>query len=58
MRLEGPHNFQCLRKNADMAIIAADEEIIRSRTYTIQIVALATSALKQTARRRPTDSKE
>ncbi len=34
VRLEVPNDLEGLREDADMAVIAADEEVVGSRTYT------------------------
>ena len=45
--LEGTDDLESLGQNADTAILAGEEEVIRPRTYTAYIVTLATSAMKQ-----------
>ena len=48
MCLERAYDLEGLGKNTDVAIVAADEDIVGSGTDAVEVVALATSALKQT----------
>lgn len=48
MCFERPYDLEGLGENADVAVIAADEDVVGSRTDAVEIIALATSALKQT----------
>ena len=46
MGFERPYDFEGLREDADVAIAAANEDIVGSRAYTMEIITLATSAWK------------
>ena len=46
MGFECPYDFEGLREDADVAIAAADEDIVRPRADAMEIIALATSAWK------------
>ena len=45
---ERAYDLEGLGKDTDMAIVAADKDIVGSRTDAVEVVALATSALGQT----------
>ncbi len=47
MCLEGPYDLEGLRQDANMPVVAADEEVVRSGTKAAQIITLATSALSR-----------
>jgi len=48
VRLEGPYDLEGLGEDANVAIVATDEEIVRSGAKAAQIITLTTSALTQT----------
>lgn len=48
MCFERPYDLEGLGEDADMAIVAADEDIVGPGTDAVKIIALATSASKQT----------
>lgn len=48
MCFERPYDFEGLGEDADVAIIATDEDVVGPGTDAVKIIALATSALKQT----------
>lgn len=48
MCFERPYDLEGLRQDADVAIVAADEDVVRPGTDAVEIITLATSALKQT----------
>lgn len=48
MCFERPYDLERLRKYADVAIVAADEDVVGPGTDAVEIIALATSALEQT----------
>ncbi len=55
MGFERPYDLEGLGEDADVAIAAADEDIVRPGADTMEIIALVTSALKQTVHRKLTD---
>lgn len=48
MCFERSNDLEGLGEDADVAIVAADEDVVGPRTDTVEIIALATSALEQT----------
>ena len=48
MGFEGPYDLEGLGEDAHVAIAAANEDIVGPRADAMKIIALATSALKQT----------
>ena len=46
MGFERPYDFEGLREDADVAIAAANENIVGTRADAMEIIALATSARK------------
>ena len=46
MGFERPYDFESLREDADVAIAAADEDVVGPRANGMEIIALATSAWK------------
>ena len=46
MGFEGANDLESLGQDADVAIVSGNEEVVRPRANTAQIIALATSALK------------
>ena len=48
MCFERPYDLERLGEDADVAIVAADEDIVGPGTDAVEIIALATSAIKQT----------
>ena len=46
MGFERPYDLEGLREDADIAIVATDEDIVGSGANAVEIIALATSALK------------
>lgn len=55
MCFECPYNLEGLREDADMAIVATDEDVVGPGTDALKVIALATSASEQTANRIFTD---
>ena len=47
MCFERPYDLESLGEDADVAVVAADEDVVGPGTDTVEIIALATSALKQ-----------
>lgn len=48
MGFERPYDLEGLREDADIAIVATHEDIVGPGADAVEIIALATSALKQT----------
>lgn len=49
MCFECPYDLEGLREDADVAIVAAHEDVVGSGTDAVEIIALTTSAIKQIA---------
>ena len=47
MCFECPYDLEGLGEDADVAVVAADEDVVGPGTDTVEIIALATSAFKQ-----------
>lgn len=48
MGFERSYNLKSLGENADVAIVATDEDVVGPGTDAVKIITLATSASKQT----------
>ena len=46
MGFERPYDLECLGEDADMAIAAANKDVVGPSADAVKIIALATSALK------------
>lgn len=47
MCFERPYDLEGLGEDVDVAVVAADEDVVGPGTDTVEIIALATSALTQ-----------